>query len=126
MAVELTDSYSRESSVDLQAIRDNTGKLLQELLAIRDSNHVLRRSIQEVSATVGDVSDKMTDMHSRLDDVHALMILLVDKLNVGGHGDAVTQRVDVSPAPLHTAGRRLASHHGRRRAEVVDRLLPVR
>eukprot|EP00291_Cryptomonas_curvata_P012510 CAMPEP_0172181304 /NCGR_PEP_ID=MMETSP1050-20130122/17740_1 /TAXON_ID=233186 /ORGANISM="Cryptomonas curvata, Strain CCAP979/52" /LENGTH=138 /DNA_ID=CAMNT_0012854565 /DNA_START=314 /DNA_END=726 /DNA_ORIENTATION=- len=37
----------------------------------------------------------MTDMHTRLDDIHALMILLVDKLNVGGHGDAVAQRVVV-------------------------------
>jgi len=36
----------RESGVELQAMRDNTGKLLQELLAIRDSNHVMRRSIQ--------------------------------------------------------------------------------
>ena len=63
--------------MELHTIRDSMGKLLQELSTIRESNHVMRRSIQEVSATVGDVSDKMTDMHSRLDDVHALMILLV-------------------------------------------------
>ena len=72
------------------------GKLLHEISAVRDGNHALRRTMKEVITTVGEVSDKMEDMHSRLDNIHALVILLVDQLNVSRHGAPATQRASLS------------------------------
>jgi hypothetical protein len=84
-------------------MRDDVGKLRQEVSEVKEDTQALRQSMQEVDAKVGIVSDKMTGIRSRLDDVHAVMQQLAENLRISGPGGAGARQASFSAADLITA-----------------------